>query len=161
MIRKKILLAFVLLGCSGEPFKESESKVEQGNYQAASGGGGSEDQTSGGEASQPQPSAGSGGQSSIAVGGRASAAGSGGAAAMAGGPAMGEGGAGGVPEGPRSCLANWQALDCARVCTNSQSDCQAVINCWVSKDSLDGCDQFTSIGISYAQSAYQGCCNHG
>ena len=93
-----------------------------------------------------------------AVGG--SGTGDGGNAAMAGGPATGQGGAGPGNSGPGNCIIVGQDLDCARVCTNSQTDCQAVINCFVQHNSSDiaNCMQFTSQGISLAQSAEMACC---
>lgn len=160
-----LLSITILIACSGEPFKESESKVEQGNYQAASSGSGPEDQTSGGEASQPHPSAGSGGQPSPDAGGRAGAAGSGGASAMAGGPAMGEGGEGGIPTSGgsssiRECLANHQTLECARVC-DSQPTCQGILDCFVrtNSDLTTDCPGFSNEGYSLALEAERNCCN--
>jgi F5/8 type C domain len=86
--------------------------------------------------------------------------GDGGNAAMGGGPTTAQGGAGPGNSGPGNCIIVGQDLDCARVCTNSQTDCQAVINCFVQHNSSDiaNCMQFTSQGISLAQSAEMACC---
>jgi len=166
---KKLLLGVIAIACGGAPF-EGGSSVEGNSTPTLSGGAGAR-ATSGGAPHTPTepPSAG------VSGGGQAGAS-QGGSNTVVGGPTMGEGGenggvssgggggqvVGGTSDGPsvRDCLRNWQALDCARICTNSQSDCQAVINCWVSQNSLDNCTQFTTVGISYAHDAERMCC-HG
>lgn len=161
------LITILALGCSGPTFEVGEFDNVAGNSAAIAG-----------EASEAGAGARagsfSGGSESVAAGGRdssvgGSAAGSsdGGATAMAGGPAMGEGGSGeggnntGAAKGPSECLAGFQSLECAKVCTNSASDCQSVLNCFIqnNSNSLDNCSQFTNVGISLAQSAERTCCN--
>lgn len=157
---KKLLLGVIAIACGGAPF-EGGSSVE-GNSSPSLGGGSRARPTSGGTShTSPEPLG-----AGVSGGGQAGAS-QGGSNSMAGGPTMGEGGESGATSGgtnpgnsPKDCLSNWQSLDCARICTNSQSDCQAVINCWVSQNSLDNCTQFTTVGISYAQDAERMCC-HG
>lgn len=158
----KRLISILLLGCSGPAFITEESTIEQGNNQTAPSGGA--DSTAAG---------GRGGQAGRGTAGESSAdnpqAGNGGATAMAGRPAMGEGGASGdiSAMGPRECLSDFQNLTCAKVCTNAQAcdengncqDCQAVLSCYVSHDSLDNCTVFTSMGISLAEQARRNCCH--
>lgn len=73
------------------------------------------------------------------------------------GQEAGEGGVG-LPS-LAECLDFFQSLDCARVCTNSASDCQSVLTCAIRANSFDNCTQFTSVGISLAISAKRNCCN--
>lgn len=160
----KHLLTLLLLGCSGPAFHEfneerNNSPVISGSSGESQSEGGGASQSEGGQAQQLGEAGGPLGGSSSGENG----AGASGGATMAGGPTMGEGGHGGAigESGPAECLANWQALECARVCTDSASDCQSVLNCFVqnNSDSLDNCHGFTSVGISLAQSAERNCCN--
>lgn len=88
-----------------------------------------------------------------------------GANALAGGPSMGEGGEGGSfgpgDVGPRTCLANHQSLECARVC-DSQPACQGILDCFVSMNSTltSDCPGFSDTGYSLALEAERMCC-HG
>lgn len=164
----KLLLLLLTLGCSGPAFTEESFNEEGGDSPVASGGAGQSPSSGGigGSQSGGLQGLGAGGSSSGGLESSQAGTSSGGAATMAGRPTMGEGaGTGGaeqVDTGPRVCLANWQNLDCARVCTNSASDCQAVLNCFVqnNSNSIDNCPQFTNLGLSLAQSAESACCSH-
>lgn len=177
----KRLISILLLSCSGSAFIAEESTIEQGNNQTTPSGGAGESQNSGGVCSQGAAAnvGGSGlGRSGSDAGGPSDGsleAGNGGATAMAGGPPMGEGGEAGYSgssgqpwsNSPTVCLANFQNLACAKVCTNAQAcdengncqDCQAVLSCYVSHDSLDNCTAFTIMGVSLAEQARRNCCH--
>ena len=75
----------------------------------------------------------------------------GGNGAMAGGPAM----------GPGVCLANYQQLYCASVCSDSeQTGCGEVIRCFIAHDSnsIDNCPGFDQTAYTLASQAERNCC---
>lgn len=168
---KSFLASLLLLACGGPSFTSNTGLENEKGINAPATGGHSGTLASAGTASV----SGSAGSSAGGMGTQSgqggmanssSGANAGGDSSMAGGPAMGQGGNSGEPAMQNvgggsilsQCLGFWQNLDCARVCTNSQSDCQSVINCYVTTGSIDNCTAFTSIGISLAQSAERACC---
>lgn len=164
---RKLLLKLVvisIIGCSGQPFTESESKVEQGNNQAAAGGGSGGSQDEGGSVSvagSQSQLAGCAGEPQEDTGGSQAQSGSGGASLVAGRPSMGEGGEGGQRIKFSDCLANHQTLACAQVC-DSQPTCQGILDCFVrtNSDLTSDCPGFNDTGYSLALEAERNCC-HG
>lgn len=67
------------------------------------------------------------------------------------------GGAGMVSWQTPDCLRNFQSKPCARICTDSQSDCQAVLACQL-QNPVDKCQQYTNLGLILASEATQECC---
>lgn len=163
---RNLVLASLLFACGGQPFTErpiNETRINQASIgghsgEVASAGAKSAQGVSGNPNSEAAGNSGGSGAQQGGMGGVLSGASPGGDSPMAGGPAMAGGGTGGNGPVLSVCLAFFQNLDCARVCTNSQSDCQAVLSCMVSSGSIDNCTAYTTIGISLAQSAERDCC---
>lgn len=165
-------IAFLGLGaCSGAPFEAVPGIApnQAGTAPVAVGGI---------EGVSPIPQSGNGGTGSRSGASSTSNGGNGGnqgGNSSAGSPPMagaagdnggtgGNGSGGGV--GSFSCLAEYQNLDCARICTQSGTDCGLVIGCYIKTNQinrgpanpLDPCSNFTQDGIAIAQRAWLACC---